>query len=155
MRNSLWFGSIVCVLAVIPGWLVGALLGILFYFFNADNVANSDFLFLRSLFGLQMPGEVWSWIFARGIPVFIQGAVAGTVAIAVTKKAYLGDRLDIAAIIASVIYLLPLLALAGFVFLRIGLEWDNLHDALQWLGLALGLLLSAQSFPTRIKRQWV
>jgi hypothetical protein len=155
MRTRLWFGSIICVLGVIPGWVVGALLGLLFIFFNFDMTKHPDFLYLRQWFGLEAPGVVWGWIYVRGVPVFIQGLIAGAVAIVITKRVYLGNRLDAVAIIAGTVYLVPLAALMALVLISAGLVWDNLHDILQWLGLAFGLLTTAQSFPSRIKRQWI
>jgi hypothetical protein len=61
MREQTWFATIVCVIAVIPGFIVGGLLKMLMYAFGGW-ANGSDFLYLHAIFGLETPGQVYEWI---------------------------------------------------------------------------------------------
>jgi hypothetical protein len=151
MRKQIWFGILVCVLAVIPGFVVGAIPAFLFVIFNVGDLgSNPDFLMLRSFFGLETPGIVWGWIFTQGIPALIQGGIAGSVAIYITHKLYTGNQLEIAAFTATALYAGMLLALTLFVMMTHGLEFDNIHDLLQIVGLGAGLISGAYALPARV-----
>src|SRR5450759_401726 len=123
MRKQIWFGVLVCIVAVIPGFIVGAIPALIFLFFRiGDMGSNPDFLMMREWFGLETPGVIWGWIFMKGIPALIQGGIAGTVAIYITHKIYLGNQLEIAAFTATALYAGILVAISLFVMITQGLE---------------------------------
>jgi hypothetical protein len=85
MRQQTWFATVVCTVAVIPGFIVGALFKALMYVFGGW-AETSDFLFLHALLGFEAPGMIYHWIFGEAIPNFFQSLVAGFVAVWLMEK---------------------------------------------------------------------
>lgn len=153
MRKQLWFGIVVCIVAVIPGFVIGAIPALLFELFNIRDIESApDFLWIRSLFGVETPGAIYHWILSQGVPAIIQGLIAGTVAIYITHRVYKGNKLEIPAFTATALYVGLLLALTLFVMLTQGLQFDNIHDFLQIGSLGAGLISGAYAFEARVSR---
>ena len=58
MRQQTWFASVVCALAVMPGFALGGLFKMFLYVFGGWT-EGADFLYLRAIFGIETPGLVY------------------------------------------------------------------------------------------------
>jgi hypothetical protein len=93
MRKQIWFGCVVCVAAVVPGFLVGGLAAILYKWTTISWLGSEpDVYFMRTLFGIETPGKILGWVVYSAFPTFVRGAVAGAVAAFLTNYAYKGPR---------------------------------------------------------------
>ena len=104
MRKQTWFACVVCVVAVLPGYVVGTIAAILYRLINGEGVDSTpDFLMLRTFFGVETPGQIVHWIWFYGLPLTIQGAVAGGIALFITEKVCNDANYEIAAYVAGAI----------------------------------------------------
>src|SRR3954464_9252086 len=103
MREQTWFATVVCVVGVIPGFIVGALMKILMYVFGGW-ANGSDFLYLHALFGIETPGMVYEWIFAHAIPSLFQAIIGGFVAVWIMEKIAKGANYNLAATVTGALY---------------------------------------------------
>lgn len=149
MRQQTWFACIACVLAVMPAILVGGVAVLIFQSISSWHAdPNSDFLYLRTLFGIEAPGVIINYIFFRLIPVGMQGAIAGSLAIWMTAKVYKGPKIDIAAYVTGALYTGVTIALTVVAFIlksSIEATVTAIEQACQLVGLWGGLLAMAES----------
>lgn len=102
MRKQTWFGCVICVLSMIPGYLVGGLAAIIYRVTTGLEVGDDpDFYFMRTLFGIETPGKIVGWVFYSAFPAFVRGAAAGAVAMLITSYIYKGVRFDLAAFVTG------------------------------------------------------
>jgi len=80
VRQYTWFATVVCVIAVIPGFVVGAIFKMVMVVVG-DLAEDSDFLYLHALFGFEKPRMIYNWVFAHAIPSFAQAGIAGFCAV--------------------------------------------------------------------------
>jgi hypothetical protein len=146
MREQTWFATIVCVIAVIPGFIVGGLLKILMYVFGGW-ANGSDFLYLHAIFGIETPGQVYEWIFAQAIPSGFQALAAGFVAVWIMEKIAKGAHHTLAATITGALYTGFLICLVVIGLAQMGITSDMLLSICQGIGLWIGLGSAAASLP--------
>ncbi len=146
MIEQTWFATVVCVIAVIPGFIVGGLMKMLTYVFGGW-ANGSDFLYLRAIFGIETPGEIYEWIFAHAIPSGLQALVAGFVAVWVMEKIARGAHYALAATITGALYTGFLICLVVIGFAQVGITGDMLLGICQGIGLWIGLGSAAASLP--------
>jgi hypothetical protein len=157
MRNQTWFACVVCSVSVLPGLVLGALASFVVTFLNGMQVSpDTDFLFLKTLFGIEAPGIVINFIFFVLLPIGLQGAIAGSFAIWVTSKLALNAKYDVGAYITGALYTGAVLALAIVLFVvrptsvaTVGL----IQEIARIVGLWLGLLGTAETFSAEQKRR--
>lgn len=148
MRRQTWFTCIICVLGTLPGFIIGGIFKIFFGVFGGwAEAENSDFLFLHALFGIDAPGQLYSWIFARAIPAAFQSAVAGFVAIYATEKICRGAKIELAAHITGALYTGALIAGVILELMMHGPVSEMLLAAVQAAGLWIGLSSAVASLP--------
>jgi hypothetical protein len=146
MRSQTWFASMVCTIAVLPGFAVGALFASFLYFFGGW-IEGSDFLYLRAIFGLETPGQIYEWAFAHAIPTTLQGILAGYVAVLITEKICKYADNVLAARIAGAVYTVFLICLVIMMLVTLGVTDEMLLSILQLGGLWIGLNMAAPTMP--------
>jgi hypothetical protein len=105
MRKQTWFACMVCVLAVLPGFVVGGLAAIFYRAMMASEFGSEpDFYFMRALFGFEAPGKILEWVLFSAFPTFVRGAAAGGIAVILTYYAYKGTRQDLAIFVTGGLY---------------------------------------------------
>jgi hypothetical protein len=146
MRQQTWFAAIVCTIAVLPGFIVGALFKAFLYIFGGW-AEGSDFLYLRILFGIETPGKIYEWVFAQAIPNFMQAVIAGFVAVWLMEKIAKGAHHSLAATIAGALYTGFLICLLVIVLPKLGVTSEMLVSTVQCVGLWIGLGSAAAALP--------
>ena len=148
MRQQTWFAVAVCAIAVIPGFIVGALFKLVMVFFGGW-AEGWDFLYLHALFGLNMPGMIYEWIFGHAIPSFMQACVAGFCAVWAMEKVARGANYSMAAMITGGLYTGIVLCLFILTVAAVGVTSDILLSLCQCVGLWVGLESAAATLPGR------
>lgn len=150
MRQQTWFATIVCAIAVIPSFFVGAIAKIVMLVFGGWG-EDSDFLYLHALFGFEKPGMIYDWVFLHAVPSFMQAGVAGFCAVWAMERIAKGANHNLAAMITGGLYtgivislFLLTLAAAGLN----GVNSDVLLSIVQCVGLWVGLEGAAAALPT-------
>ena len=147
MRQQTWFATVVCTIAVIPGYILGALFKVLMYVFGGW-INGYDFLYLHVLFGLETPNIIYEWVFAHAIPSFIQAVVASYFAVWVMEKVAQGADYRLSATITGALYTGAIICLTILTLLTIGpLPNDMLISFIQCVGLWIGLSSAANELP--------
>jgi hypothetical protein len=146
MREKTWFATIVCILAVIPGFIIGALFKALMYVFGGW-AEGSDFLYLHAIFGLETPSAVYHWIFGEAIPNGVQGIVAGYVAVWIMEKIAKGANYSSAAMITGALYMGFLICLVAITLPKLGVTSGLLLGIIQIVGIWIGLASAAATLP--------
>jgi hypothetical protein len=103
MRKQTWFACVVCVLALVPGFVAGGLAVILYKVITSAE----DFFLPGTLFapfGIETLRKLSVWIIYSAIPAFLRGAVTGGTAVTITHYAYKGTRLDLAVFVTGGLY---------------------------------------------------
>lgn len=142
-----WLAVIVCVVAVIvPGLMVGAAASIVFRIFAAQEPAPDPFG-LHMLFGIDAISKVLSWIFYVGISSAVHGAIAGAVAVGLTRVICRGANIARATFITGALYT-GLIALVFLLSLfTSGITGDAVASIFQLVGLWVGLISVAATAP--------
>lgn len=149
MRQKLWFACVACALAVLPGLVVGAVASLIVGFFNMLQFSpDTDFLYLKTLFGIEAPGVLINWVLFRLFPIAVQGGIAGAFAVWLTAKVYLGERLDFAAYMTGALYTGIVIALT--IVLLVVRPWIEAtlgaaDEVSRLVGLWIGIALSVES----------
>ena len=149
MRENTWFATAVCVIAVIPGFVVGAIFKILMVMVG-DLAEDSDFLYLHALFGFEKPGVIYNWVFAHAIPSFAQAGIAGFCAVWAMEKIARGANHHLAAMITGGLYtgiVVCLFILTIATAARV--TSDSLLSIVQCTGLWIGLESAAATLARR------
>jgi hypothetical protein len=147
MRQQMWLATVVCAVAVIPGYFLGALFKILMYVFGGW-INGSDFLYLHALFGIEMPNIIYEWVFAHAIPSFIQAMIGGYFAVWVMEKLASGADYRSAALITGALYTGALICLTILTLLTAGpLVSDMLISIIECVGIWIGLNSAANELP--------
>jgi hypothetical protein len=132
---------VVCSLLVIPGFIVGGLIAGLVNLLNVFQVgSNPDVLFLRTLFGIEAPGELLKWIFFTAVPAVLQGGITGVAAIYITAKVYTGRKLEIIAYTTAALYTGVFIVALAIAIINAGFKVSYIQVALQLFGIWVGLL---------------
>ncbi|THD68431.1 MAG: hypothetical protein E7813_10400 [Bradyrhizobium sp.] len=118
MRQQTWFATVVCTIAVLPGFAVGALFKAFLYVFGGW-AEGSDFLYLRAIFGLETPGKIYGWIFTQALPDTVQAVLAGYIAVMITERICKGADNVLAVRITGGIYTGFLICLVLFILVKI------------------------------------
>jgi len=147
MRQRLWVGCTICAIAVAPGLVVGAVVSLIVGFLNFLQFStDTDFLYLKSLFGIEAPGVIINWVLFRLLPIGVQGGVAGAFAVWFTNKVYLGEKLESAAYMTGALYTGIVLALGIVLFVAkpwieaaLGIADEISRLVGLWIGIALFL----------------
>jgi hypothetical protein len=100
---------------VFPGFIIGALLKALMYVFGGW-AENSDFLYLHALFGVEAPGAIYNFIFAKAVPNGFQAVVGGFVAVWIMEKIARGANHALAATVTGALFTGFLICLVIVVF---------------------------------------
>ena len=147
-RQQTWFATVVCAIAVIPGFILGAIAKIFMVLFGgwAD---DSDFLFMHALFGLDKPGMIYNWVFVHAIPSGVQAGIAGYFAVWATEKIAKGANYGLAAMITGGLYTGMVVCLFILTTAAVGVTSDILLSVCQCVGLWVGLASAAATLPTR------
>jgi hypothetical protein len=146
MRQQTWFAVIVCIIAVIPGFIVGALAKALMQVLGGW-AENSDFLYLRALFDFETPGALYNFIFAGAVPNGMQGLTAGFVAVWIVEKVAKGANYGLSATITGALYTGFLLCLIVITLAKLGITQEMLLSICQGVRLWIGLASAAAGLP--------
>ena len=149
MRQYTWFATVVCVIAVIPGFVVGAIFKMVMVVVG-DWAEDSDFLYLHALLVLEKPRVIYNWVFAHAIPSFAQAGIAGFCAVWAMKKIARGANYHLAAIITGGLYtgiVVCLFILTIATAARV--TSDSLLSIVQCTGLWIGLESAAATLARR------
>jgi hypothetical protein len=146
MRQQTWFATIVCAIAVLPGFLLGGLFKGFLYVFSGWT-EGYDFLYLRAIFGLEVPGKIYEWVFAQAIPTLMQGAIGGFFAVWLMEKIAKGAQHSLAATITGALYTGFLVCLLVISLPRVGVTNDMLLSIVQCVALWVGLGSAAATLP--------
>lgn len=147
MRKQTWFAIVVCVLGIVPGFIGGALLSVLYKaWIMSDWGYNPDVLWLRTLFGFEAPGQVLRWLLFSAIPEWVHGVAAGLIAVWITWAAYTGSRLELAAYVTAALFGGALITLLAIALIMMGPTMAELDSTIQIVGLALGLAMGVHHF---------
>src|ERR1700747_2401651 len=138
MRQQTWFATVVCTIAVLPGFIVGGLAKALLYIFGgwAD---GADLLYLHALFGIETPGKIYEWVFVQALPNFIQAVTAGFVAVWLMEKIATGATYNLAPTITGALYTGFLICLLVISLPKLGVTSEMLLSTVQCVGLWAGL----------------
>jgi hypothetical protein len=149
MRKQIWFGMIVCSVMVIPCFFVGGLVAGLINLLNVFQVgSNPDVLFMRTLFGIEAPGEVLKWIFFTAIPAVLQGGITGALSIYLTAKVYTGNNNEIVAYTTGGLYTGIFLVVFTIAMINVGFKLSYIQVLLQLIGIWFGLIAMLAELPT-------
>jgi hypothetical protein len=147
MRQSKppWLAVIVCVIAVIvPGLIVGAAASFVFRIFAGP---APDPFGLHMLFGIDAVSKVLSWCLYVGMSAAVHGAIAGAVAVGLTRVICRGANIATATLVTGVLYG----GLVASVFLLSlftrGITEDAVASVFQVVGLEIGLVSVAATAP--------
>jgi hypothetical protein len=98
MRRQAWFAIIICILALVPGLIAGAVAAYIYRLTTAWHIGyDPDWMMLRTIFGIEWPGMIVQWIFFSAFPSFVHGLVAGGVATWITAYVCKGAPFETAA----------------------------------------------------------
>jgi hypothetical protein len=141
-----WFAVIVCVIAVIPGIIVGAVVSFVYRMFVVQGPAPDPFG-LHFLFGIDTISKILSWvfywIFYVEMAAVLRGGIAGAVSVGLTIVICRGANIAKAAFITGALYT-GLIALVFFGGLfTIGITRDAVVSVFELVGLWVGLILVA------------
>jgi hypothetical protein len=141
MRKQTWFGCVVCVLSLIPGYLAGGLAALIFHVSTQFEVGSEpDFYFMRTLFGIEAPGKVVGWILYTAMTAFIRGVATGAVTVLITNYIYKGARIDLAAFVTAGI-LTGVAAISIFIsYMTKGLNPSMLAIVIETVGIWVGFV---------------
>jgi|tagenome__1003787_1003787.scaffolds.fasta_scaffold20956567_2 hypothetical protein len=146
MRKQIWFGILVCVLSIIPGFAIGGIAALIYKFFTGYQVGfEPDFFGMRTFFGIETPGAIIQWLFFSAFPAGVQGGVAGAIGMFITSKVYKGPNIEIAAYTAGALYTGALLVLLLLAVAVNGWKLLYIEAVVQLIGLWAGLVVSLES----------
>jgi len=127
MRKRTWVATVVCVLAVLPGLMVGALAAYGYHLLAGPEAGYS-------------PDFLLQWIYLTAIPIIIHGGLAGAFAVFVTRWICKGARYDLAAYATGALYSALVLILLVCVVRMLGVTKDAVGTVVQIAGLWIGLI---------------
>ena len=149
MRKQIWFACLVCGSAVVPGFLIGGLVVILYKLMTIAALGSDlDFHFLHMLFGIETPGKILGWVLYSAFPAFIRGWAAGSIAALLTHYAYKGPRLNLAAFVTGGVYT-GIAAMSELLcYVMYGPDLKMVLIVIEAVGLWVGLRSVVDSFST-------
>ena len=145
-RTWTWLAVILCVIAVIPGHVVGGVAEYLFRLSIPQGMLP-DPLSLHFLFGIDWLAKPLAWIFVVGLASAIRGGVAGAIAVAVTRCLCRRANILKAAIVTGTVYTVVVVLAFIVSLFTIGIDSDAVASVLELIGLWIGLFSVAATAP--------
>ncbi len=148
MRKQAWFICIIAIAAVIPGMLLGGIAAIIYRLMTGYEIGrHPDFFLMRTLFGIDTPGQIVEWIFFSAFPLTIHGIVAGAFAMFVASLVSQHPNHALVAGVTGGIYTGIMIVAYVFTLVVRGFDQQILESACQVIGLWIGLFFVAEALP--------
>lgn len=151
--NSRWLAAFGCTILVLPSFLLGGVVSYIYRAFIVHEVGQDpDYFLLRTLFGFELPARLVQWFLFSALPGFVQGAIAGALAIFLTRLFAQPTNIRYAAYFTGIFYSIILLLLVIMSLATIGVTANGVAASVQLAGLWVGLLTLVQATPTEPTR---